>query len=137
MAFATNKGVRYLFELGLGKRPYGSLVVRLFTNLIAPDFTTVTTDLTECVLPGYAPYSLIPANWSESELAGLETGAYPTITFTFGVNSGVTTIYGFFITDQSTGWTVFIGVRNQPYPVPIDGGALTLNLTGLLRSIPT
>lgn len=136
MGLFTNLGVRYLWEMSTGQRVYNNLVVRLFTNNFGFDFVTTTADLDECTLPGYAGITLVPASWGEGEASGLETSNYPTLTFTIGPNPGATTIYGYFVTDQATGRTIWGDNNSQPFAVPSGGAAVTVNLTGLVQSVP-
>lgn len=131
MALWTNQGLIDSTRAFLASGAVPSYTVLLFVNDHVPSPISVPADLVECSLPGYARAPLSPASWTLSVAAGLVTAIYPTLTFSFGSNSGGTVIYGFMVVNTTGGaersaW----GERfAYPYGVPSAGGSLTLDLS--------
>jgi len=81
----------------LNKTPAQNLVLRLYTNDLTPDDDTVAADFVEQSGHGYAAVALDASSWTITN--GLAT--YPQTVFTF--NSAAATVYGYYITEVTSG----------------------------------
>ena len=73
----------------------GERVLRLFSNDLEPDESTVVGDLTELSGGGYAGLTLAGASWTIGTTSDVTTALYSVQYFTFTTN---TTCFGFYVT---------------------------------------
>lgn len=107
-----------------------TLHLRLFVNDVVPDCFVSGSDLTECTLPGYAPFTLAFATWSINPYPSPAScgwiGSYAPLTFVF--DAGGQTIYGLWVdyfAAVNVAWTKRL---DAPYVVPAEGGSLQIQL---------
>jgi len=108
--------------------------LRLFVAAVDPTCEDSITDYEECTLAGYASVPLVPGNWSCSQAACVETCTYPLITFTF--TAGGETIYGHFVTDDTSGGLMFSELWTTPFAVPSSGGSVQVTVQWVDQECP-
>jgi hypothetical protein len=109
-----------------------NIVLRLFTNDIAPGAETVTEDFTEASGSGYAAIEL--TNWDEPTLGEPSLITHPEQTFNF--SAGLGPIYGYHMTRATSGRIVAAGrFEDGPYLIPSGGG--TIAFTPVITSQTT
>jgi hypothetical protein len=122
-------------EFTLGLTPSSpSPTLHLFVNELTPECTDSTGEYEECTLAGYAAVPLVPANWSCSQSACVETCTYPLITFTF--TNGGETIYGHYVTDGASGPLLWAEAWTVPFAVPAAGGSVQVTLQWVDKQCP-
>lgn len=137
MGLATfpDAGVNLLDKFLLGKVLTLGYEVRLYTNIVSIGPATLTADFDECLLSGYAMQLLVASSWTGGVAGEVATYVYPTLTYSFAAYAGPTvTIYGYYVTDPATGITLACEPFAPAYPVPLTGGAITLDLTEILAA---
>jgi hypothetical protein len=77
-----------------------NLVYRLFTNNITPSETDTAATYTEASGSGYVAIPATGASWTITP-GSPTTAVYPQMTYTF--TGALPTIYGYYVTRQSTG----------------------------------
>ena len=122
--------------LQIGSNP-GNWTYHLFVNLYSPTQQDVVANFVECTLPGYSPFSIVPARWT----GGLQPGViasyqYPQLTWVFDAyTTAQQTIFGYWVQDGA-GNVVFAELFPAPFPVPPQGGELPLIPTWTDKQCP-
>lgn len=87
-----------------GTPPPGNGVLRLYQNnpSPAPSKSSVLGDLTQCTFPGYAPVTLVTADWGSPTIAAnvASVTASSAKTYTRSTTGAGQTVYGAYITDS-------------------------------------
>jgi hypothetical protein len=104
-----------MLKFALGVIAPGNQRLKLFVNNYTPDDTTVAANLTEMSTLSYADKALTTTSWVA--VAGSTgqpaTATYAVQTWTFTAGAAVT-VYGYFITDTTTGLLLWV----ESFPVP-------------------
>jgi hypothetical protein len=104
-----------------------SLVLRLFSNNYTPSSTDTVSNYTELSGYGYSSVALTPSNFTFTQ-GNPVTGTYPQITFTFTGAAGL--IYGYFVTQASSGNLIFANrFSNAPISIANNGDQIRVTLT--------
>lgn len=114
-----------------------SLTLRLYTNNYVPNFGSNLLNFIE-VPPGmgYVPFNFIPANWVGGATAGLYQAAYPPITFSFSAYAGpVISVYGYYVTDMTSGDQIVAELAAAPYAIPNSGGSIIMTPTWIMTNL--
>jgi len=90
-------------------------VIHLYANNVTPSDSTVIGDLNEVAGGGYAAITLLSANWTTTQNAGVTTAVYSEQTFTFTTNA---TAYGYYITDESNQLLWLERFSGAPFDIP-------------------
>ena len=102
-----NVGEQIALEALVNKTAPQTLMLRLYSN----DYTCVEgsthTNFTEVSGGGYAAISLTPGTWNAATLGDPTYITYPEQTFTFTSVPGIATVYGYFLTQTSSGTLVW------------------------------
>lgn len=97
----SDEGERYLLDRAI-RTPWPDdevWVLHLFDNDYTPCKDTLEDDLTEASYPGYGTIDLVRADWTDPvTVMGIATSWNGTTPKEFHAASGVTTIYGYYIT---------------------------------------
>lgn len=138
MAILTNDGADQLARILAGRqfRPVPRWL-NLYVNdfIVEPD--TVRADLTFCTLSGYARFDLFTLSPFIQVVNGVGLFSFPTITFTFDPYvAPVVTIFGYAVTDENDVFVWYGDRRSVPFPVPLAGGTLPVDLGGSGRKKP-
>lgn len=96
-----------LLEFMLGVSTPGNQILRLYVNNHTPADGDVAADYTEMTTGGYTPKTLTKTSWVVTPASGTTanpaTAAYAQQVWTFNGTGGVATVYGYYITDSTTG----------------------------------
>lgn len=98
------------------------VVLHLYSNNVTPTESDTISTYTESVAAGYSSVELTGTDWTVSSVAGLATATFATQTFTF---SGAATIYGYYVTDNSS--TTLLWAERftaAPVTIPLSGGSI-------------
>lgn len=127
-----NEIARYV--AGLQHDPFRQRV-RLFTNDVTPDASTVVADLTECTLAGYTP--LVLENYTfTGGITSVVEYHLPVLFFTFSAYAGPpVTIYGAYSTNIANTLLWWTKLRLTPYTVPLIGGAYGIGIVHRLGQL--
>ena len=115
-------------KMGVDESP----VLRLYSNNLnggfGPNDLTVLADLYEVTSAGYAPITLVPANWTTTQTGGGVTSAvYTERTFTFGTDA---TAYGYYVTttdDNGPAQLLWLEqFSGAPFRIPDGGGTISI-----------
>jgi len=118
------KGEILLLQYIVGLVSAGAPVLHLYSNDLIPSETTVIGDLTEVGgSTGYGAITLLSANWTTTQVAGVTTGVYSEQTFTF---TTVATSYGYYVTDTSGNLLWLERFSGAPFSIPDGGGTISI-----------
>lgn len=123
--YAINKIAEYILGV-TAELP--TLVYALFAEEETVTVTSVFTDFTYLVAPGYADLQLNAANWSISTVAGICNATYPQLTWTLtgpGTGSGI--IYGHVVYDNVTQGILWGANWPTPFTIPANGATITIS----------
>lgn len=99
-------------------------VLHLYSNDVTPSDSTVIGDLTQVSSStGYAPKTLLSANWTTTQSGGVTTAVYSEQTFTFTTDA---TAYGYYITDESNNLLWLERFSGAPFDIPDGGGTISI-----------
>lgn len=117
----VNVGTKRILEWLLTGRTVPAYVnIGLYTNNLTPVDTTVWTDITECVLPGYARKNLFFGTWIGVAIVDPRSiTTYTTTPQTWLPSSGSVSVYGVFILDNSDNSLLMV----EPFSAPITFSA--------------
>lgn len=90
------------FALGV-LAPNVNSSLRLFVNNITLTSGVTAASLTEMSTQNYSPITLINANWVVATVIVEAEGSYAEQTWTFDGTGGDTDVYGYYITDDTSG----------------------------------
>lgn len=119
------KGEILLLQYIVGMVNADNPVIHLFSNDVTPSDSTVVADLNQVSgSTGYTPITLVSANWTTTQAAGVTTAVYSSQTFSF---STLVTAYGYYITNE-TGQLLWLErFSGAPFEIPDGGGTITIN----------
>lgn len=95
-----------LLEFMLGKSVPGDQILKLYVNNITPADADVAATYTEMSTHGYVAKTLLKANWTVAQNAGVAEAVQAAQTWTFTAAAAVT-VYGYFVTDTTSGLLVW------------------------------
>jgi len=118
------KGEILLLQYIVGMVNADNPVLHLYGNDITPSDSTVIGDLTEVAgATGYASVTLLSANWTTTQSAGVTTAVYSEQTFTFTTDA---TSYGYYVTDESNNLLWLERFSGAPFDIPDGGGTISI-----------
>lgn len=117
-AAVTHPWQRVLLRLAIGGAEAQELVLRLFTNDVTPDESSVRGDFVEADGSGYAPIPLAAGSWMLTEAPPWEAH-YPEQTFLFTGPLGE--VAGYFLTQAATGVVAAAERFKVAYPIRAEG----------------
>lgn len=120
---AAQKGDILMLQYIVGLVAAGSPVLHLYGNDVTPSASNVITDLTQCTSSGYAPITLVSANWTTTQAAGVTTAVYSLQTFTFNTNA---VAYGYYVTDTAYNLLWLERFSGAPFTIPSGGGSVSV-----------
>jgi len=104
-----------------------NLTLRLYSNNYTPTSTDTSSNYTELSGYGYSSVSLTPSSFTFATGTPC-TATYPQITFTFTGAAGL--IYGYFVTQASSGSLLFANrFSNAPISIANNGDQIRVTLT--------
>ena len=99
-------------------------VLHLFSNDVTPSDSTIKADLTEVgTTTGYQPITLLSANWTTTQTAGVTTAVYSEQTFVFATNVSA---YGYYVTNATNQLLWLERFTGAPFSVPDGGGTISI-----------
>ena len=119
-----NQGEQIALEAFVGKTAGQNLVLRLFQSNTTPAETDTEATYTEANFTGYAAVTLTAANWSFA--AGEpSTLSYAQQTFTSTAGSQNQSVYGYYLTQVTSGKLVYSErFTDGPYTIVNNGDAI-------------
>jgi hypothetical protein len=128
----TNRGEKIALQNLVNQTAPQTLILRLYSNNKTPTELDVAGDYTEVSGYGYSSTTLTPNSFVFVEDSP-STATYPTITYTFTGAAGY--IYGYFVTQTSSGNLVFANrFTNAPIQIANDGDQIRVTLTIQLQN---
>lgn len=108
------------YKMGVDDNP----VLHLYGNNVTPSDSTVIGDLTQCTSAGYAPITLVSANWTTTQTGGgVTTAVYSEQTFVFATNASA---YGYYVTNESNQLLWLEQFSGAPFNIPDGGGTISI-----------
>ena len=126
-----NQGEQITLEAMVGKTAGQNLVLRLFKSNTTPDESTTEATVTEANFTGYSAITLTAASWSYTA-GDPGTIAYAQQTFTSSAGSQSQAVYGYYLTQVTSGKLVWVErFTDGPYTIVNNGDTIkvTLNFT--------
>lgn len=118
------KGEILLLQYIVGMVNADNPVLHLYSNDVTPSDSTVIGDLTELAgATGYAAITLLSANWTTTQSAGVTTAIFSEQTFTFTTDA---TAYGYYVTDESGQLLWLERFSGAPFDIPDGGGTISI-----------
>lgn len=118
------KGEILLLQYIVGMVNADNPILHLFANDVTPSDSSVIGDLTEVSgSVGYAVKTLLSANWTTTQTAGVTTAVYSEQTFTFTTNA---TSYGYYVTNASNNLLWLERFSGAPFETPDGGGSISI-----------
>lgn len=118
------KGEILLLQYIVGMVNADNPVLHLFSNDVTPSDSSIKADLTEVsTLKGYTAITLLSANWTTTQTAGVTTAVYSEQTFTFTTDA---TAYGYYVTDESNNLLWLERFSGAPFDIPDGGGTISV-----------
>lgn len=117
------KGEILLLQYIVGLVDAGNPVLHLFSSDTTPSDSTVIGDLSECTSAGYAAITLISAQWTVTQNAGVTTAQFSERTFSFATNARS---YGYYVTDTSGNLLWLERFNGAPFDIPDGGGSISV-----------
>lgn len=124
----TDTGINLLTKIQLGIITAPTYGLHLYTNNYKPTLASITAFFNECQLSGYDPIAMDAVAWSGSEATGMATYQYPTQGWFFEPYDGGTSLFGYFITEETNGTTVWAEAFSSPFVVSPEGAHVSLTL---------
>jgi len=109
----VNGGEVLALEYLVNKSQPQDLVLRLFQNDITPSDTNTASSYTESTFVGYAPVTLIGANWSSQE-GNPSFIIYPDQVFASSAAQAAQSNFGYFLTRLASGELVWAEKFTSP-----------------------
>ena len=124
----VNQMIDNLAQYAFGAAPARpSLTYHLFVNNVTITSATLLANLTECTAPGYAAINVPYTSWSGATAAGVANYSAPNITFSLtGQGAPAQTVYGHYVTDQTSGVLLFGLTWAAPWAIPSGGGPVLI-----------
>lgn len=124
----VNQGEVILAEAMLNKTAPQDLVLRLFKNDKTPADSDTESGYTEADFTGYAHQDLTASSWVVTGGAPT-TCAYPQVTFTSTAGSQNQPVYGYFLTQVTSGKLMWAErFTDGPYTIVNNGDAIKVTL---------
>ena len=99
-------------------------VLHLFATDVTPSDTTVVSDLTEVGgSTGYHAITLVSANWTTTQVAGVTTAVYSEQTFVFSTDA---VSYGYYVTNETGNLLWLERFSGAPFDIPDGGGTISI-----------
>lgn len=117
-----------LLDFMLGVATPGNQKIKLYVNNVTPDDTFVLANLTEFgATNGYTDKTLTKTSWVNTAggTGSPASGAYATQTWTFTAAAAVT-VYGYFVTDVTTGLLLWVESFANPKVVQNTGDQIII-----------
>jgi hypothetical protein len=120
-----------MLEFALGVTVPGNQKLKLFVNNYVPDDTTVLANLTEMSTNGYADKTLTKTLWvvTAGGVGAAASGAYAQQTWTFTNAGGANTVYGYFITDVTSGLLLWVEAFTSAKVIQNNGDQILITPT--------
>lgn len=123
-----NVGENIVLEVLVNKTTPHNLVLRLFTNNVTPADTDVAGTYTEATFAGYSPITLTGASWNNASGGTISYGSQQT--FTRSSTGTTENVYGYFVTQATTGLLVYSERDGAaPFAVTNNGDAIKITPT--------
>jgi hypothetical protein len=121
----TNAGKIQAVSYLIGKdTTVQDLKLKLFSNNISPNDSSVISDFVELTGGGYVPFSLSGTTWSLSNT----TASYPQQTWNFTASVG--NVYGYYVTTADDSTVIFAEKFDDgPYLVAASGDIIRVTLS--------
>ena len=126
-----NQGEQITLEAMVGKTAGQNLVLRLFKSNTTPSESTTEASLTEANFTGYSAITLTAASWTYTS-GDPSSIAYAQQTFTSSAGSQSQAVYGYYVTQVTSGKLVWVErFTDGPYTIVNNGDTIkvTLNFT--------
>jgi hypothetical protein len=124
-----NQGEGIALEALVNKTAPQTLVLRLFQNNWTPAEGETELNAVQATFTGYAGISLTPANWVTT-LGAPTSCDYAEQTFTSSADQTVQQIYGYYLTQTTSGKAVWAErFTNGPYPVQLNNDAVKVTVS--------
>jgi hypothetical protein len=121
-----NQGETIALEALVGKTAGQNLVLRLYKSNTTLTETTVETDLTEANFTGYTAVTLTASSWVTTAADPSHTN-YPATAFTSTAGSQNQNVYGYYLTQVSSGKLVWAETFSDgPYNIVNNGDSITV-----------
>lgn len=118
------KGEILLLQYIVGMVNADNPVLHLYSNDVTPSDSTILGDLTEVAgSTGYTAITLLSANWTTTQAAGVTTAVYSAQTFAFSTDA---TAYGYYVTDESNNLLWLERFSGAPFDIPDGGGTISI-----------
>ncbi|HWP59545.1 MAG TPA: hypothetical protein VNL14_16755 [Candidatus Acidoferrales bacterium] len=116
-----NQGEQIALEALVNKTAPQNLVLRLFKNNVTPAEGDTEANYTEADFTGYSAITLTGANWTVTTGAPSEA-SYAQQTFSSSANQAAQNIYGYYLTQVTSGKLVWAErFTDGPYPIANNG----------------
>jgi len=103
--------------------PNANWTLRLYVNDHTPTGATVLGSLTEMTTQGYAAKTLTNTSWSVSDVGVQSRATYAEQTYVFDGTGGATNVYGYYLTDNTSGALLWVErFSGAPIVVPATYG---------------
>jgi hypothetical protein len=122
-------------QFALGASVPGNQLLKLFTNNVIPGDADTAATYTEMVTQGYVAKTLTKASWSVVTSSSVGTGTYAAQTWAFDGTGGVTTVYGYFIVDATSGLLLWSESFVSAKAIQYAGDQITLTPTITLSKV--
>lgn len=125
----TNQGETIALEALVAKTAGQNLVLRLYKSNTTPGETDTEATYTEADFTGYSAITLTAANWSVSAGAP-STASYAQQTFTSSAGSQSQNVYGYYLTQVTSGKLVWAErFSDGPYTITNNGDTIKVTLS--------
>lgn len=127
MLLVPSTSEQTLNKFMLGVLTPGDQRLKLFVNSYTPDDTTIAGNLTEMSTLGYAEKALTKTSWvvTAGSTGNPASAAYAVQTWTFTAGTPVT-VYGYYITDVTTGLLLWVESFAAPKVVQYAGDQIII-----------
>jgi hypothetical protein len=123
-----NQGEQITLEAMVGKTAGQNLVLRLYKSNTTPDESTTEATLTEADFTGYSSITLTASSWSYTA-GDPGTLAYAQQTFTSSAGSQSQAVYGYYVTQVTSGKLVWVErFTDGPYTITNNGDTIKVTL---------
>lgn len=124
------EGQSYFGSVSLKNQAQSTLYIGLYTNSSALTKEQTMTDISEVSGGGYSRVELDILDWVEEATKTVDQGTlFSHIRKTFLFNSAVGNVYGYFITDVSTGTGNLIVTEHFPNAVNVNQEEFEIRIT--------
>lgn len=118
------KGEILLLQYIVGMVNADNPVLHLYANDVTPSDSTVIGDLTQVAgATGYAPITLLSAQWTTTQSGGVTTAVFSEKTFAFTTDA---TAYGYYVTNENNDLLWLERFSGAPFDIPDGGGTISI-----------